>query len=131
MAPTGTSDQKPGLRAQQDSIRLPFSEIVTWLRANLGVRMVAYIAGETSTQPVSAWADGVAEPGAAEQERLRYAFHAAAILRERHGIATTQSWFMGTNPKLVDEAPARVLRTEDVRAGAREVIVAAQGFARE
>ena len=35
-----TSDQRPGLRAYGDSVRLPFPELVSGLREILGVRLV-------------------------------------------------------------------------------------------
>lgn len=75
------------------------------------------------------WAEGSAQPGEVDQERLRQAFHAAALLRERYDTSTVQSWFKGMNPSLNDEAPAQVLRERDPLAGARDVIAAAKSFA--
>ncbi|MDP3949518.1 hypothetical protein [Microbacterium sp.] len=124
-----TSDQRPGLRAYEDSIRLPFAEIVAKLREMLGVRLVAYIGGVKSARSVSTWADGTGQPGEIDRERLRHAFYAAAVLRERYDIATVQSWFKGMNPAMNDEAPAQVLREGDPLIGAREVIAAAKSFA--
>jgi hypothetical protein len=95
----------------------------------LGVKLVAYIGGVKSTRQVSIWADGSGEPGAADQERLRHAFHAAALLRERYDAVTVQSWFKGINPTLNDEAPAQVLREGQPTVGPRSVIAAARAFA--
>jgi hypothetical protein len=124
-----TSDQRPGLRAYEDSIRLPFPELVSGLREILGVRLVAYIGGVKSARSVSTWADGSGEPGERDRERLRHAFHAAAVLRERYDVVTVQSWFKGMNPSLNDQAPAQVLRDSDPFDGARDVIAAAKSFA--
>lgn len=129
MANTLTSDPRPGLRTHEDSIRLPFSELVSELRGILGVKLVAYIGGVKSARSVSSWADGTSEPGQNDRERLRHAFHAAALLRERYDAITVQSWFRGINPSLNDEAPAQLLREGDLVASPRAVIAAAKSFA--
>ncbi|WP_109212269.1 MULTISPECIES: hypothetical protein [Microbacterium] len=129
MPNTVTSTPRPGLRAHEDSIRLPFPELVSELREILGVKLVAYIGGVKSARSVSSWADGTGEPGQNDRERLRHAFHAAALLRERYDPITVQSWFRGINPSLNDEAPAQLLREGDLVAGPRAVIAAAKSFA--
>jgi hypothetical protein len=126
---TTVSDQRPGLRAYEDSVRLPFPELVTQLREILGVRLVAYMGGVKSTRPVSEWAAGLGRPGELERERLQHAYHVAALLRERYDAATVQSWFKGLNPSLNDTAPAQVISTGDPVAVAGEVLAAAKSFA--
>lgn len=108
---------------------LAFPELVTQLRDILGVRLVAYLGGVKSARQVSTWADGVGEPGEADKARLRHAFHAASLLRERYDATTVQSWFKGINPTLNDEAPAQLLRAGDQDTGPRSVIAAAKAFA--
>lgn len=129
MTTTVASDQRPDLRAHEDSIKLPFAELVSKLREMIGVRLVAYIGGVKSARSVSSWAEGTGQPGEMDRERLRHAFHAAALLRERYDTATVQSWFKGMNPAMSDQAPAQVLREGDPLTGAREVIAAAKSFA--
>ncbi|MHA6694658.1 hypothetical protein [Homoserinimonas sp. A520] len=129
MTPTVTSAQRPGLRAYEDSVRLPFPELVSRLREILGVRLVAYIGGVKSARSVSTWAEGTGAPGEVDRERLRHAFHAAALLREQYDATTVQSWFKGMNPSLNDDAPAHVLHGVDPLKGARDVIAAAKAFA--
>lgn len=130
MASTATSSaQRPGLRAYEDSIRLPFPELISGLRETLGVRLVAYIGGVKSARSVSTWADGSGAPGERDRERLRHAYHAAAVLRERYDATTVQSWFKGMNPSLDDQAPAQLLRESDPFDGARDVVAAAKSFA--
>ncbi|HUG50801.1 MAG TPA: hypothetical protein VLZ78_07380 [Terrimesophilobacter sp.] len=123
------SDQRPGLRAYENSVRLSFPELVSGLREILGVRLVAYIGGVKSARSVSTWAEGTGVPGEIDRERLRHAFHAAALLRERYDATTVQSWFKGMNPSLDDDAPAHILRESDPRQGARDVIAVAKAFA--
>jgi hypothetical protein len=129
MTTTISSDQRPGLRAYEESIRLPFAELITQLREMIGVRLVAYIGGVKAGRSVTAWADGAGQPGEVDRERLRHAFYAAALLRERYDISTVQSWFKGMNPALNDQAPAQVLREGDPLRDARDVIAAAKSFA--
>lgn len=95
----------------------------------LGVRLVAYIGGVKSARSVSTWAEGTGAPGEVDRERLRHAFHAAALLREQHDATTVQSWFKGMNPALNDDAPVHVLREADPLKGARDVVAAAKAFA--
>lgn len=123
------SDQRPGLRAHEESIGLPFDDLVTRLRDILGVRLVGYIGGVKSARSVSSWADGQGAPGEKDQERLRHAYHAAALLRERYDAVTVQAWFKGMNPSLGDEAPAQVLRDGEPLEVARDVLAAAKSFA--
>lgn len=126
---TATSDQRPGLRAYEDSVRLPFTELVSGLRETLGARLVAYIGGVKSARAVSTWAEGTGVPGELESQRLRHAFHVAALLRERYDATTVQSWFKGMNPSLDDDAPAHILREGNPLEGARDVIAVAKSFA--
>ena len=123
------SDQRPGLGAYEESVGLPFPELVTELRNMLGVRLVAYIGGVKSARSVSSWAEGTGAPGEIDRERLRHAFHAAALLREQYDATTVQSWFKGMNPALNDDAPAHVLREVDPMESARDFIAVAKSFA--
>lgn len=123
------SDQRPGLRAWEDSVGLPFGELVSRLRDILGVRLVAYMGGVKSTRPVSEWVAGQARPGEVERERLQHAYHAAALLRQRYDAATVQSWFKGLNPSLGDVAPAQMLADGAPLVVAGEVLAAAKSFA--
>lgn len=126
---TATADQRPGLRAYDDSVTLPFDELVSRLREILGVRLIAYIGGVKSARSVTTWADGTGTPGELDQDRLRHAYHAAAMLRERFDPITVQSWFKGMNPMLDDNAPAQVLHDSDPMTGAKNVLAAARRFA--
>jgi hypothetical protein len=48
-----TSDQRLGLRVHEESIGLPFNQLVRGLRDVIGVRLVAYIGGVKSARSVS------------------------------------------------------------------------------
>ena len=121
--------QKPGLRAYEDSVRFTPAEIVTGLREILGARLVAYLGHVSSTRPVGEWADGAHTPSQDTIDRLRAAYFIAALLREHEGAATVQSWFMGMNPQLNDQAPARVLRDSPLQDVSPDIVAAARAFA--
>ncbi|TWP33188.1 hypothetical protein [Leekyejoonella antrihumi] len=123
------SEQRPGLRAYEDSVRSTLPEVVTKLREILGVRLVAYIGNVKSTQPVATWASGQRSPGEVDADRLRLAFQIAGLLRERYSATTVQSWFKGMNPALGDIAPARVLRESDPVEVGTDLLAAAKSFA--
>lgn len=107
---------------------MSFPELVERLRDLVGVRLVAYVGNVKNTRPVSDWATGQRSPGAEDVERLRLAFQAARLMRERYDTATIQSWMMGSNPSLGYEAPARYIREQRPVDVAREVMAAASSF---
>jgi hypothetical protein len=123
------AEQRPGLRAYEESVRATLPDVVTKLRDLLGVRLVAYIGNVKSTQPVAAWASGQRSPGEIDADRLRLALQIAGLLRERYSPVTVQSWFKGMNPALGDTAPARVLREGDPVDVGPDVLAAAKSFA--
>lgn len=59
------STARPGLRAHEDSVKLPPAEIVGGLRELLGARLVAYIGNVSNTRSVRDWAEGQHTPSAA------------------------------------------------------------------
>lgn len=123
-----TSNQRPGLQAARESVELPLPELVERLRDLVGVRLVAYVGNVKNTRPVGEWATGHRSPGADDEARLRLAFQAARLIRERYDTATIQSWLMGSNPALGYEAPARYIRLNSPVEAAREVMAAASSF---
>ena len=123
-----TTTARPGLRAYQDSLRLPPGEIVAGLRETLGAKLVAYLGGVRETRAVREWADGVRTPSAEVIQRLRSAFYVMALLRDREAPATVASWFQGMNPELGDISPARMLRDQDLDTAGPAVLAAARSF---
>ncbi|TFD51869.1 hypothetical protein E3T43_16480 [Cryobacterium sp. Hh7] len=123
-----TTTARPGLRAYEDSLRLPPAEIVAGLRETLGAKLVAYLGGVRETRAVREWAEGTRTPSAETMQRLRTAFYVMALLREREAASTVSSWFQGMNPELGDTAPARVLLEQDLATGGPAVLAAARSF---
>lgn len=120
--------QPSGLAAARESVELPFPELVRRLRDLVGVRLVAYVGNVKNTRPVGEWAAGNRSPGVEDEARLRLAFQAVRLIRERYDTATIQSWLMGSNPALGYEAPARYIRESAPLEAAREVMAAASSF---
>ena len=127
MRPTTT--QRPGLRAHEESVRFTPAEIASGLREILGARLVAYMGRVTSTRQVNEWATGQTKLSEDKLDRLRTAYFVAALLREREGAATVQSWFKGMNPQLDDQAPALLLRDQPLATAGPAVVAAARAFA--
>lgn len=125
---TALSAQRPGLQAAREAVELSFPELVERLRGLVGARLVAYVGNVKSTRPVADWAEGRRSPGAEDEERLRLAFQAARLMRERYDTTTIQSWLMGSNPALDHEAPARLIRENRAVDVARDVMSAASSF---
>jgi hypothetical protein len=81
--------------------------VVRDLRDLLGAKLVAYIGSVKETRAVRQWADGERKPSTEVMQRLRTAYHMAALLAERDSRAVVQAWFQGMNPHV---PPARLLR---------------------
>lgn len=119
------------LKAYQDSIRLSAAELVARLRDILGAKLVAYLGSVKETRAVRQWAEGTREPSPDVLTRLRTAYQAAALLREKDAAAVVQAWFQGMNPRLNDVAPARLLRDGELSEVGPAVLAAARAFAAE
>ena len=126
-----TTTAQGGLRAYHESVSLETAEIVARLRDILGATLVAYLGEVKETRAVAQWAAGDRSPSNAVVTRLRTAYQAAAMLREKDTAAVVQAWFQGLNPQLDDVAPAPALREQDLATIGPVVIAAARAFAAE
>lgn len=127
----GTTTARGDLRAHRESVTLDTGVIVTRLRDILGATLVAYLGEVKETRAVAQWAAGARTPSTATVTRLRTAYHAAAMLREKDSAGVVQAWFQGLNPQLNDVSPARALREQDLDTVGPAVIAAARAFAAE
>lgn len=119
-----------GLRAHAQATRLTTPVLVKELRDLLGAKLVAYIGGVKETRAVRQWADGerrVQDP--TDEQRLRLAYQAAALIAEHDSPQVVQVWFQGLNPQLDDRSPARLLREGDLDEVGPAVLTAARAFA--
>jgi hypothetical protein len=101
---------------------------VQYLEAHLGAPTTAYLSGADDTLAVDRWLEGE-RPDDLGWRRLQHAYQATRCLVEAYDDMTAQSWFLGMNPSLREESPARVLRnTRDSRIF-KDVVLAAREFA--
>lgn len=126
-----TTTARADLSAYQDSIRWSPAEVIDKLRDIVGARLVAYLGSVKETRAVRQWAEGQRTPAAEVVLRLRIAYHAAALLREKDSASVVQAWFQGMNPGLDDVSPARLLRDGDLDQVGPLVLAAARAFAAE
>jgi hypothetical protein len=119
---------RPDYEAHVRATRAPFPEVVRELRDVLGAKLCAYIGSVKETRAAHQWADGVREPSAEIQRRLRVALQAAGAIAAADGASVAQAWFQGLNPQLDDRSPARLLREGDLDEVGPEVIGAARAF---
>ncbi|MGH2633338.1 MAG: hypothetical protein ACRDG3_07995 [Tepidiformaceae bacterium] len=125
---TATSLARPDYNAHLRATRLTFPQVVQELSAILGAKLCAYLGLVKETRAVHQWAEGVREPGAETQRRLRLALQAAAAITSADGPAVAQAWFQGLNPQLDDRSPARLLREGNLDEVGPDVIGAARAF---
>jgi hypothetical protein len=124
-----TSPPRPEL-AFQAATRSELSVVVKELRAALGPRLVALLAGVSETRPVHQWAEGTRTIKSPEtEERLRLAYQLLRLITMRDSDRIAQSWFTGLNPKLDDASPARLLRDGDLSEVGPPLLAAARAFA--
>jgi len=123
-----TTAGRPDYAAHARAVRLSFPELVATLRQILGPKLCAYVGSVKETRAVNEWAQGVREPSAAVQQRLRLAFQVAEAIAAVDGAEVARAWFQGLNPQLADRSPARLLREGDLDEVGPEVIAAARAF---
>ena len=116
-------------QAHRDVTRMTGPELAAALQDVLGGRLVAYLGGVRETRAVSQWAAGDRAPAAVAVERFRVAYLASQILLRHDSPGVVQAWFQGMNPDLGDQAPAWVLRRQELEEAGPAVLAAARRFA--
>lgn len=114
---------------EEEAARLEIAAIARFLQQTLGQQLTAYLAGLRDPKMVGRWASGKVEPRDLAQAKLRTAFQAARMIVEAYGVETARAWFVGSNTRLDDEAPARVLRHATGIDDLRFVVPTARAFA--
>jgi hypothetical protein len=112
-----------------EATRLGVDEIARYLQEQLGQRLTAYLAGVTDPKMVGRWAAGRAQPRDEREMRLRDAFQATRMVAEAFGSTTAKAWWVGSNTRLDDRAPAAVVRHATEPDALRFVVPAARSFA--
>lgn len=103
--------------------RMTVSEIVKFLRGNLGVSLTAHLA-DVDARTVGRWVAKEVVPREEAEKKLRAAYQIFSLLCQEEEPVTVRAWFMGMNEQLDDLSPV-----EGIAAGrARDVLVAARSF---
>jgi len=116
-------------RVGDEATRLDVSEIAAYLQAQLGQKLTAYVAGVTDPKMVGRWAAGKARPRDEREMRLRDAFKATRMLVAAFDAGTAKAWWVGSNTRLDDRAPAAIVRHAGDPEALRYVVPAARAFA--
>ena len=109
---------------------LDIAEIATYLQLHLGQKLTAYLSGVSEPKTVGRWAAGRTRPRDERELRLRDAFKATRMLVDAFGTSTAKAWWVGSNVRLDDRAPAAILRYAADPEARQSVVPAARIFAR-
>lgn len=109
--------------SHQRSVQASTSEIVKFLRENLGVTLTALLASVDS-RTVARWVSAQVTPRQEAEKKLRAAYQIFHLLAQVETPATVRAWFMGMNEQLEDLSPVEAISLDR----AREVLVAARSF---
>jgi hypothetical protein len=112
-----------------EATRLPIGDVAAYLQEQLGQKLTAYVAGVTDPKMVGRWAAGKAQPRDEREMRLRDAFKATRMLVAAFGAQTAKAWWVGSNTRLDDRAPAAIVRGATDPDMLRFVVPAARAFA--
>lgn len=93
-----------------DREKVTVPEAAAYLKVHLGPALTAYLAGLADEEAVIRCAAGEFHPGNTAASRLVLGHEAAQLLVGIYDDETAQSWFVGMNPHLDEDAPAWVLR---------------------
>jgi hypothetical protein len=118
---------KPDLEAHRKATTAEFPDIVQGLVSIIGRKLTAYIASVKDTRAIDRWLTKAAPQHDVEQ-RLRLAYHVAAMLSSSDSSAVVQAWLLGLNPELDDDVPIRLLREGDLQTDGKRILGAARAF---
>lgn len=111
-------------QVHRDSVETAPRDMAAYLQGVLGTKLVARIVGVSDPKAITRWAKGERTPRDDNEQRLRDTFLVFRTLTEAESQYTIRAWFVGLNPSLGDESPAKALR----EGRTREVLMAAKAF---
>lgn len=113
---------------EHEATKADIADVARYLQAHLGQKLTAYLAGVKDPKMVGKWTRGTAPRDTAAM-RLRAAFQATRMLAGAYGDNCAKAWFVGSNTRLDDEAPAWVLRYAQAPDDMRLLVPTARAFA--
>lgn len=104
-------------------------EVILWfMDAVNSENVVAYAIGEKDARRLRQWLLRKGEPPKAAELRLRYGYHAAALVEAAYGTELASSWLLDSNRHLGNKAPTYVLRYFNNMKDLESVVEAAKAF---
>ena len=125
---TVIDERRRDLEAHDWVARATLPDVVAYLRDVLTPKLTAVLGGVRETRATREWAEGVREPSAATQARLRTAAQVSRVVESTFDRATVQSWMQGMDPMLDDRSPLWVLRHAETEEDLRQVVLSARRF---
>ena len=117
----------PGRKAHFESIKAPVTKIAAQLLEILGARLSALVVGLSDPKAMGEYAKGARTPQPDTDAKMRVAHQViVTLLSGNLPRETIQAWFVGMNPDLDDEPPARVILESP-----KKVLDAAKAFVEE
>lgn len=110
--------------SHQEAMMTPIAKVALQLLEILGARLAAMVIGLSDPKALSSYIKEGQKPQGETERRLRLA-HQIVVRLMKGGVPreSVQSWFVGMNPELNDEAPAKVILDDPKR-----VLDAARAF---
>jgi hypothetical protein len=131
---TDRSTAKPDLAAAREASLTPAPELVARVRAILGSRLTALIAGRNDARTIDSWTRPDAKIPDLAKRRLQIAYAATLTLSQRYGAESIAPWFTWLAEVLDDRSPASILANtgeDDVEEKGRQILRAARSHLAE
>lgn len=115
--------------AHQETTRLDIHEVALQLNKHLGTTLVSTLAGSRTRSAASRWAKAPTDPATQTPRdeaaaKLRAALSIWMLISTAEDEYIARAWFIGSNPRLDDEAPVMALRVGEIK----QVMAAARAF---
>jgi len=110
--------------AHRTTVESSPADIAAFLQDLLGQKLVALMVGVADHKTVGRWASDKRGPRGEHEERLRAIYQIVQLLVTEESPYTVRAWFVGLNPQLDDESPARAIS----EGRTRDALVAAKSF---
>src|SRR6266508_868700 len=98
--------------AHEQTVRSTVPEIAAHLEKVFGRRLTAAMLGIADPKAVGRYATGSQRPQADVERSMRAIYQITVLIGQVEPDQAVRAWFLGMNPHLQDQAPARLVRAE-------------------
>jgi hypothetical protein len=98
--------------AHEQTVRSTVPEMAAHLEKVFGRRLTAAILGIADPKAVGRYAAGSQRPQTEVERPLRALYQIVVLIGQVESEQAIRAWFLGMNPHLDDQAPARLVRAE-------------------